>query len=121
MKHGLEWLDVFNGRVVQLVQCWSFQLPNQEDLAEQVKAWAWVVGEVRNSGGVVRIGNQELDVPGGEELDVAAVYIPPVGEQPRHTFDEARAAFGQLHVRPFTADEADRVGERAAELLAVPA
>ena len=34
---------VHNGSAVQLVQCWSFQLPNQEDLAEQVKAWAWVV------------------------------------------------------------------------------
>jgi hypothetical protein len=28
---------VHNGHTVQLVQCWSFQLPNQADLAEQVK------------------------------------------------------------------------------------
>src|SRR5215210_2965162 len=37
---------VHNGHAVQLVQCWSFQLPNQDDLAERVKAWSWVVHEL---------------------------------------------------------------------------
>lgn len=31
---GMFDFAVFNGRAVQLVQCWSFQLPNQADLAE---------------------------------------------------------------------------------------
>ncbi|HYN51876.1 MAG TPA: hypothetical protein VES62_13215 [Thermoleophilaceae bacterium] len=35
---------VHNGCTVHLVQCWSFQLPNQADLAEQVKAWSWLDG-----------------------------------------------------------------------------
>jgi len=36
-----------HNRAVQLVQCWSFQPPNQADLAGQVKAWSWLVHEVR--------------------------------------------------------------------------
>ena len=31
---------VTNGRALQLTQTWSFQVPDQEALAEQVKAWA---------------------------------------------------------------------------------
>jgi hypothetical protein len=119
--HGAFDFAVFNGRVVQLVQCWSFQLPNQEDLAEEVKAWAWVVREVRNGGGTIRVGAEEMDVPRGDDLDVASVFIPPVGDQPTYAFEEAQAAFQEVRVRPVTVDEVDAVGERAAHLLAVPA
>jgi predicted RecA/RadA family phage recombinase len=59
---------VHNGSTVQLVECWSFQLPNQSDLAEQVKAWSWLVHEIRNSGGTEvaldsadRVGVQAAD------------------------------------------------------------
>jgi len=110
---------VSNGEVVQLVQCWSFQLPNQVDLAEQVKAWAWVVRGLREHGGKLQSGDRELAIPAAD-IEVAAVYIPPAeGQEDAHAFEEARAAFGETGVLALTRDEADAVGESAAQRLHV--
>lgn len=101
---------------MQLVQCWSFQLPNQDDLAERVKAWSWVVHELRQRGGLVRTGRGELEVP--KETEIAAVSIPPAEGADAPAFAEAREAFHENGVRELTLDEADAVGAAAAELLA---
>lgn len=111
---------VFNGEALQLVHCWSFQLPNQEELAEQVKAWAWVVREVRERGGMLRAGGREIRVPSGESLEIAAVFIPPAeGQDDTHAYEEARAAFHETHVLALEPHQADELGKRAAERLKV--
>lgn len=111
---------VFNGEVVQLVQCWSFQLPDQAQLAEQVKAWAWVVRELRNHGGEVRVGARHVEVPSGEEIEIAAVAVPPAeGQEDVHAYDEARAAFAQTGVRELRPEDADEVAASAAKRLHV--
>jgi hypothetical protein len=107
---------VHNGHAVQLVQCWSFQLPNQDDLAERVKAWSWVVHELRQRGGLVRTGRGELEVP--SDTEIAAVSIPPAEGSHAPAFAEAREAFRENGVRELTLEDADAVGEAAAELLA---
>lgn len=113
---------VFNGRVVQLVQCWSFQLPNQVELAEQLKAWAWVVREIRDRGGELRIAGRTVTVPDGEGVEVAAVAIPPrEDQQDTHAYVEARAAFEETSVLELRPEDADRLGLSAAERLGVPA
>jgi hypothetical protein len=106
---------VHNGHAVQLVQCWSFQLPNQETLGEQVKAWAWVVRELREQGGCVLADTHRIDAPDG--LEVAAVFVPPLEGKPRDTFNEACAAFNELNVEARTPDGADIFAVRAAEAL----
>lgn len=110
---------VHNGHTVQLVQCWSFQLPNQADLAEQIKAWSWLVHEVRREGGELSTGNGAIDVPNG--LDIYAIAIPPVNGAESPAYDEARAAFAENDVIELAPDEADRVGAEAAEALGAAA
>jgi hypothetical protein len=110
---------VHNGHAVQLVNCWSFQLPNQVELAEQVKAWAWVVHDLREHGGTVFAG--DTAVPAEATLDVAAVYIPPKRDEDHAAFDEARAAFNEIAVEAVLADDADSLGQRAAEALGAAA
>jgi hypothetical protein len=108
---------VANGRVVQLVQCWSFQLPNQAELAEQVKAWAWVVRELADQGGVLHVGEaRNIEVP-PRDVEVMSVFIPPQQDQDAPAFDEARAAFQETGVTQLTPDQAGVIGERAAMLL----
>lgn len=110
---------VFNGHVLQLAQCWSFQLPNQGELAEQVKAWAWVVHELRQVGGSLQLEGREIAIPSGSDLAIAAVYVPPLtGQERAHAFDEAQAAFGETGTWAVAADRADEVAIHAAELLA---
>jgi hypothetical protein len=109
---------VFNGRAVQLVQCWSFQLPDQVQLAEQVKAWAWVVRELRERGGNLRAGGREIEIPQGDEFEIAAVTVPPIdGQENTHAYDEARAAFGETSVLELRPEDADQLAVRAAEHL----
>jgi hypothetical protein len=111
---------VHNGRTVQLVQCWSFQLPNQADLAEQVKAWSWLVHEVRQAGGELTTTDGEVEVP-AELLDIFAIAIPPVSGAESPAYEEAKAAFAENSVIELSPDEADRVGEQAAQALSAAA
>jgi hypothetical protein len=111
---------VFNGQAVQLAHCWSFQLPNQTELADQVKSWAWVVKEIRNGGGTIRVGERDVHVPGGVDLEIAAISVPPIdGQEDTHAYEEARAAFAETSVRELSTDDADDLAQRAAELLHV--
>jgi Protein of unknown function (DUF3037) len=106
---------VHNGQAVQLVQCWSFELPNQAELTEQVKAWAWMAHEIRGNGG--RLASEGgLNVPG--DLDIAVVYIPP-REAGDAAFGEAQSAFIELDVTAAEFDDAGDVGANAAQRLGV--
>jgi hypothetical protein len=106
---------VHNGHAVQLVQCWSFELPDQDELTKQVKAWAWMAHEIRERGG--RLSSEgDLDVPG--DLDIAAIYIPPL-DPDGAAFGEAQSAFQELSVTAAAFDSADEVGARAAASLNV--
>lgn len=112
---GIFDFAVANGDVVQLVQCWSFQLPNQTELADQVKSWAWVVRELREQGGRVAVGDHEAEAP--QDVEIAAVVIPPADGQDAAAFDEARAAFGETGVEQLAPEGTDELGQRAAERL----
>lgn len=109
---------VHNGRLVQLVRCWSFQLPGQAQLAEEVKAWAWVVERLRESGGRATSDVRRFDIGRGD-VDVAVVYVPPITDQPSPAFEEASAAFGKLDVRAVETEHASAVATEAARRLAV--
>lgn len=106
---------VHNGRAVQLVQCWSFQLPDKKQLAEQVKSWSWVVHELRRQGGALTTDGEKISVP--EDTRIAAVCIPPVESEKTRAYDEAIAAFEENEVEPLIPEEADRLGAEAARLL----
>ena len=116
---GLFDFAVHNGRTVQLVQCWSFQLPNQSDLAEQVKAWSWLVHEIRRSGGELSFASGEASVP--QDLDIFAVAIPPRADVDAPAYAEAQAAFAEIRVTEVAPDDADRLGVQAADALAARA
>jgi hypothetical protein len=106
---------VANGGAVQLVQCWSFQLPNQAELADQVKAWAWVVRELRAQGGQLVLGEREAEAQ--RDVEIAAVFIPPAEGQDACAYDQGRAAFAEIGVRQLTPDQADELGASAARRL----
>lgn len=107
---------VHNGQAVQLVQCWSFQLQNQRELAEQVKSWAWTVAALHDRGGLLR-GDDMVEVPVEAGVEVAVVFIPPADDGDSLAFEEAQGAFtdtGVLQLRP---EAADVLGEHAATRL----
>jgi len=110
---------IHNGRLVQLAKCWSFQLPGQDALAEEVKAWAWVVEHLKELGGEASIDGRLYEIAGDGDLDVAVVYVPPVGLEPRLAFDQAQAAFADLGVTAVPGEDASRVAAEAAGRLGI--
>lgn len=118
-QHHKERFDfvVANGRAVQLAQTWSFQVPNQEDLAEQVKAWAWTVADVRKHGGTAETVARRMEVPA--DVNIQVVYVPPAVDHPREALDEALAAFTQINVHSVEADRANAVGRQALKLVGI--
>ena len=116
--HYQELFDfaVTNGEVVQLTHSWSFQFPDQELLARQIKSWGWTVRNTRDSGGVVRTRDgQQFDV--AQDIDVEAVYILPEREQQDSAFSEACSVFEALDVNQVPIQQVHQVAERAADLL----
>ncbi len=106
---------VLNGRVVQLVQAWSFQVPAQEELLEKIKAWAWTVADIRRHGGEAQVSDRAIAVP--ETVDVSAVYVPPVVGAQSKALDEALSAFREIRVEPLSLSDVSNVALRARALL----
>jgi hypothetical protein len=111
---------VANGQALQLAQAWSFQIPNQDELIESIKAWAWTVADVRADGGTVRRGDDvRLTIP--RDVDVEAVFIPPLAGGSSIALEEARSAFQKVNVNFIDVRNAAGLGARAAALLGLPA
>lgn len=108
---------VANGRVVQLTHTWSFQVANQHELAEQIKAWGWTLRDARESGGKLLLPEgTDLEVDVG--VDVEVVYIKPKRGQRSPAWKDAQHVFKKLEARRVPIEKADEVGRKAYELLA---
>ncbi|HMT04825.1 MAG TPA: DUF3037 domain-containing protein [Solirubrobacterales bacterium] len=106
-----------NGRGLQLTQCWSFDLSDQRRLARNVRSWGWIVNELRRSGGLVKTtDNQTFEID--KELEVASVYVEPTTGRSEALL-QAESIFEELEVNAVPISDAERVGERAQELLGV--
>lgn len=108
---------IHNGRVVQLTQCWSFQVADQEDLLDNVKAWAWTIRNVRKSGGRILSGDQCYDV--AREVPIAAAYVDPESQEGLTTYEEAKSVFNdeQINAIQFNLENVATIGALAAEKL----
>jgi hypothetical protein len=116
--HHQERFDfaVTNGHVLQLTQTWSFQVPDQEFLAEQIKAWGWTVRDVQEHGGTASlVDGSTFDVE--RDVDVEVVFVPPKPDQEAPALRDARNVFDALRVRQAPIEEARGVGQRARALL----
>ena len=116
-SHHRERLDfaVANGRAVQLTQTWSFQVPDQETLAEQIKAWAWTIRDVQASGGrVISPSDRAIDV--APDVDIQVVYVPPELKQLAPAFEDAKAVIEELKASFVRFDEAATVAQVAQKL-----
>ena len=101
-----------NGRVIQLVNTWSFAVSGQENLDENVRAWAWTVGALRKDKDAI-ISGSKMRVPG--EIDIEVVYLPPVGGV-SEVFSMAQKVFADLNVKSVEVTSAHEVAERALAL-----
>jgi len=107
---------VHNGKALQLVQCWSFQVQGQDELAEQLRSWAWLVHALRDRGGSASVdGEPALTI--NPDVEIASVFVPPVAGAPAHAYEEAAAIFDAEDVFALPEERADEVGQHAAHQL----
>jgi hypothetical protein len=120
-EHHKEQFDfaVWNSHVLQLAQAWSFQIPQKEQLLEDIKAWSWTVRDIRHYGGRVELpGRDPVAVPG--TVDVEVVYVPPAEDDATPILEEALSAFDEIKVRAVRHELSDQVAQRARDLLQRP-
>lgn len=107
---------VTNGKALQLAHTWSFQVPDQDDLAEQVKAWGWTVRDLQGGGGAVSVpGGARFEVP--RDVDVEVVYVPPAQDQEAPALRDALNVFETLGIAHGALERADDIGREAQRLL----
>jgi hypothetical protein len=112
---------VANGKAVQLVRCWSFELPNQKELADQVRAWAWGVRALRLGTGADAVFPDAASVTVPPDVDVEVVFIPPTdGQKSTEAFDVAGNIFADAdtQITAVPVGQAAEVAGRAVGLLA---
>ena len=116
--HGHEIFDfvVLNGIALQLVQAWSFQTSGHDDLSRRIRAWAWAVKGIRDSGGYAVADNRNVEIR--KDVSVAALYVAPASGAEPQAWEDAKTAFAELQVTSIPFDRADEVGAEAARLVA---
>lgn len=107
---------VTNGKAVQLAQAWSFQIPDQEQLSQQVRAWGWAVQDVIDHGGHLELPD-EATLEVANTVDIEVVYVPPRAGQDAPALDDARKVFGRLGINAVPLDGAATIAQRARTLL----
>jgi hypothetical protein len=113
----VELLDfaVANGSVLQLAQAWSFQVPDQAEVARRVRAWGYTMRHLKDSGGRVQLEGRPLNVNRGVDLEV--IYVPPSKVFGSDAFDDASAVFKEIGAQANPIDRADAVAARAVDLI----
>ncbi len=107
---------VANGRAVQLVQTWSFEVASQDLVARDVKAWGWTVKELQDHGGLVQTEDHTVSAPSNVAIEV--VVAPPTEGQSVAAYEEAKGLFAELGVAVQEHGAEGEVARRGADLLA---
>ncbi len=119
-SHHKERFDfaIANGHALQLTQTWSFQVPEKEGLSSSIRAWAWAMRDIRKGGGVLTTVDRSTPLTVDRNVEVAVVYVPPASEEDERALEEAMSAFDDVEAKAVSMDDAIRVGQSAADLLA---
>lgn len=96
-----------NGIVVDLTQCWSFQVKDKSGIAESVKAWAFGIERLRESGGLLidRDKKSQYIVP--KDVSVSVVYADGGIEIDSPAVSEAIEVFRNVKAEFFDINQLD--------------
>ena len=96
-----------------LTNCWSFQIPNKDNLLDEIQSWAWVVRSLRDRGGHIVAkdkGSREVS----RDILMSVVYVPPGTSEDSEAFEVAQSAFNDVDVRMVVAvDDVNRIVDPA--------
>ena len=106
---------VHNGQIVQLAQAWNFGVSNPQAVIEQVKAWAFTVQDIKQSGGTAHPGNRTIRV--SRDVEFRSVYAEPTNNRSREILEEAIHAFDKVEAISMSVNDVQELGNAAIVLL----
>lgn len=109
---------VANGHLVQLAKTWSFGVKTVDRVATDVRAWGYSIALIRDGKHGTTISptsERTYDVP--SQVDIEAVYIPPLTSKGEWALERSLRVFNTLGVEAWPVTDANRVANRAAASL----
>ena len=88
---------IYDGAVSLLTNCWSFQVPNKDNLLDEIQSWAWVVRSLRDEGGHIVAKDKGFSEVSRDIL-MSVVYVPPGTSEDSEAFEVAQSAFNDVDV-----------------------
>lgn len=109
------------GVVRQLSRVVSFQRQSLDELLQDVQAWSFAVGVLRDEGGEVLNPARKHNAltPVRPDVPIRVLYVPPVTPQQHDAFSVAEDAWAALDVKAFHTGEEHKIAREARDLLEV--
>lgn len=107
------------GKAVQICQAWSFQKGSVDDVSTEVKSWGYALGRLRDGEQARVISRTGSIVPVQADVEIDVLFAEPQTPRQQEVYEEAREVFDGLGVTTFKDSDAERLGDRAADLVAV--
>jgi hypothetical protein len=118
-SYPIDYVVTAEEKAVQLVQMWSFRTASATDQVwKDVKAWAWVLRDLKQNGGTVERESHSLPVP--DDVSVEVVLAPPEGNE-SEPYQEALAVFEDVNATVWKHGQEQQVAAHAAELVSAAA
>lgn len=111
---------VGQNQVRQLTQVWSFGLKDLDRVDQDVRAWSYLVGRIRDEGGRVTataVGHTKRTLEISPDVPVRVVYERPETDTQKDHFRVAQDAWSKLGVVAFPTDQMGRVASEARRLV----
>ena len=106
-------------RVRQLTQVWSFGVKDLDRVDQEVRAWSYLVGRIRDEGGqAFSPGRVKRSLDISRDVPVRVVYERPETQSQREHFRVAQDAWSKLDVAAFAWEDIGQVANEARQLVA---
>jgi len=114
-SYPIDYVVTSEERAVQLVQMWSFRTATPTDQVwKDVKAWGWVLRDLKENGGSVEPDSHSLPV--WDDVSVEVVLASPEQHE-SEPYQEALAVFEDVNATVWEHGQEQQVAAHAAELV----
>ena len=108
-----------DGRIEQLSRVVSFDRQAIEPLLQDIQAWSFAVGVLRDQGGQVLNPARKNNAvsPVANDVPIRVLYVPPTNDSQTEALRVAEDAWGALDVKAFEVGQEHHIAHEARSLL----
>lgn len=103
--------------VRQMSQVWAFDVKDTRNLQTQIRAWNYLVGLLREDGGVLKSKHGRVGPQIPRQVDINAVFTSPNSDEGAQQLEIARQGWKRLGVDAIPSTESQSVVDEAERLV----